>query len=235
MLIKCPKCQATYKIDNIDVPQNGVKMHCHACGEIFKAYPEDVIQENIADAPVENIDLSKMFDRVSKATNDLFSDSAQITAQPKVRVVHSTLYKYHISYLLILFVLALMAAILCLLRYDVVRFIPNAEKVYDKLHMQSIHDGVNLQISNIKTEEIVINNLSKIKISGIINNPTIYEMFVLPLKVVIFDQFGNKLLDTTHYLPQQRTRPNYKLPFTLIINNPTPNTKNIQISFADNL
>ena len=156
-------------------------------------------------------------------------------AQSKVRVIHSTLYKYSINYILILLILALMAGILCLLRYDVVRFVPNAEQIYDKLHLNSIYDGLNLQFTNIKTEEIVSHNLSKIKISGIINNPTPYEVFVLPVKVIVFDQFGNKLLDTTHYLPQKRTRPNYKLPFTFLINNPTPEKKNIQITFADNL
>ena len=60
-------------------------------------------------------------------------------------------------------------------------------------------------------------------------------MMVLPVKVVVFDENGTKLLDTTHHLPQKRTRPDYKLPFEVIITNPTPNKKNIQITFADNL
>ncbi|MBO4294550.1 MAG: zinc-ribbon domain-containing protein [Alphaproteobacteria bacterium] len=233
MLIKCPKCQATYKIENIKIPENGIKMRCHACSEVFKTYPNDILQEEPLEKSLQDADLTKMFERVSKATSNLFSDQLPVSA--KVRVVHSTLYKYTINYFLILLVLALMGAVLCLMRYDVVRFVPQAEKLYDKLHMQSIYDGVNLQLLNIKTQEVIINNVSKIKLTGIINNPTPYEMFVLPLKVVVFDQFGNTLLDTTHYLPQQRTRPNYKLPFTIIINNPTPYKKNIQITFADNL
>ena len=121
------------------------------------------------------------------------------------------------------------------MRYDVVRLVPNAEKFYNKMHIESIYNGTALQITNVKIEEVIVGNLSKIQISGIINNPSLYEMFVLPLKVVVYDAFGNTLLDTTHYLPQERTRPNYKLPFMVMINNPTPEKKNIQITFADNL
>lgn len=235
MLIKCPKCHAEYKIENTTVSENGLKMRCHACGEVFKAYRKDLKEEKKPEKNEENVDLSKMFERVSKATNNLFSDSAGIGAPAKVRVIHSTSYKNTINYFLVFFVLFLMLGMLYLMRYDVVRLIPNAEKIYDKFGVESIYDGTGLQVSNVKIDETVINNMAKIKVSGIIANPTPYEMKVLPLKVVVFDEFGNTLLDTTHYLPQTRTRPNYKLPFTVIINNPMPEKKNIQITFADDL
>lgn len=234
MLIKCPKCEAEYKIEDDKVPEGGLKMRCHACGEVFRAYPRDLIEEKKPEK-TENVDLSKMFERVSRATNNLFSDSVGIGVPTKVRVIHSTSYKNTINYFLVFLVLALMAGMLYLMRYDIVRLIPNAEKFYNKLHIESIYEGTGLQISNVKIDEIVEDNFSKIKVSGIINNPTSYEMTVLPLKVVVFDQFGNTILDTTHYLPQKRTRPNYKLPFTVVIKNPMPDKKNIQITFADDL
>lgn len=234
MLIKCPKCAAEYKIEEAVVPDGGLKMRCHACGEVFKAYKKDLIAEQKPEEP-EKVDLLKMFERVSKATNNLFSEASGISTPTKVRVIHSTHYKNTINYFLVVFVLALMAGILYLMRYDVVRLVPNAEKIYNKLGIESIYDGTGLQITNIKIDETVVGSMSKIKVSGVIANPSQYEMKVLPLKVVVYDAYGNTLLDTTHYLPQERTRPAYKLPFTVIINNPTPEKKNIQITFADNL
>ena len=235
MLIKCPKCKAEYKIEDDKVPEGGLKMRCHACGEVFRAYPKDLKEEKKPEEDTASVDLSKMFERVSKATNNLFSDASNTMAPTKVRVIHSTSYKNTINYFLMFLVLALMAGMLYLMRYDVVRLVPNAEKIYDKLHIESIYEGTGLQISNVKIDEIVEGNFSKIKVTGIIDNPTRYEMTVLPLKVVVFDEFGNTVLDTTHYLPQKRTRPNYKLPFTVVIKNPMPDKKNIQITFADDL
>ena len=233
MLIKCPKCKAEYKIEDDKVPEGGLKMHCHACGEVFRAYREDLKEEKKPED--DSVDLSKMFERVSKATNNLFSDAGNTGVPTKVRVIHSTSYKNTVNYFLVLLVFALIAGMLYLMRYDVVRLVPNAEKIYNKLHIESIYEGTGLQISNVKIDEIVEGNFSKIKVSGIIDNPTRYEMTVLPLKIVVFDAFGHTILDTTHYLPQKRTRPNYRLPFTVVIKNPMPDKKNIQITFADDL
>lgn len=237
MLIKCPKCQTVYELDDTLVTPSGLKMRCNTCGEIFKAYPEDAVPDE-NDKEEKKQSILKMFERVSATTDALFdsNDSNQTSTTPaKVRVIHLTHYKNSINYLLLLLLLLIMGGLLYVARYDVVRFVPNAEKIYNKFGIESIYRGTNLQITNIKTEELIINNVSKIKISGVINNLTLYEMFVLPVKIVVYNEQGDKLLDTTHYLPQERTRPNYKLPFEVFITNPTPEKKNIQITFADDL
>ena len=45
MLIKCPKCQMIYNLDDGVVPSEGLKMRCHHCQEVFKAYPEDAVED----------------------------------------------------------------------------------------------------------------------------------------------------------------------------------------------
>jgi len=237
MLIKCPKCQIIYEIDDSRVSPNGLKMHCNKCGEIFKAYPEDAVDDEKT-AAEKKLNILNMFKRFAGEQEDLFRPSLHqnIPVQPsKVRIVHLTHYKNNINCFLILIILFIITALLYFLRYDVVRFVPNTEKLYQKLGIESVQKGFNLQFMNINTQEIVVNNVSKIKITGIINNLTPYQMTVLPIKVIVYNQNGEKLLDTTHYLPQTRTRPNYKLPFEIIVTNPTPNKKNIHITFANNL
>ena len=237
MLIKCPKCQVIYELGDSLVPPSGLKMRCNSCGEVFKAYPEDAVDDEQT-AAQKKLNIINMFKHFSGEKEDLFTPDTPDVIQDKplkVRIVHLTHYKNTVNYLLILLLLILMAAFMYFLRYDIVRFVPNAESIYHKFGIESVYDGAPLQFSNIKTEEFVIGNVSKIKISGVIDNQTPYEMNVLPLKVVVYAQNGNKLLDTTHYLPQTRTRPNYKFPFEVVITNPTPFKKNIHITFADNL
>ena len=237
MLIKCPKCQTVYELDDNVVTSNGLKMRCNTCGEVFKAYPEDAVPDE-KDKEEKKQSILKMFERVSATTDSLFeaTDGGASSATPsKVRVIHLTHYKNSINYLLLLLLILIMGGLLYAARYDIVRYAPNAEKIYDKFGIESIYRGTNLQFTNIKTEEIIVNNVSKIKISGVINNSTLYEMFVLPVKIVVFNEQGDKILDTTHYLPQERTRPNYRFPFEVLITNPTPEKKNIQITFADDL
>jgi hypothetical protein len=128
-----------------------------------------------------------------------------------------------------------MLALLYLMRFDIVRYIPKTEALYQKFGIESIYDGSNLQFMNIKTEEFVDQNISKIRITGVIDNPSSYQMKVLPVRVFVYDEDGRKLLEATKSLPQTRTFPNYKLPFEIIVVNPTPKQKNIHITFADTL
>ncbi len=236
MLIKCPKCQVTYELADDVVPQNGLKMRCHSCGEVFKAYPEDAIKEPLSEKE-KKLNVLKIFERFSQTTDDSFTPE---TSEPpmvpaKVRIVHLTHYKNTINYLLILLLLLIMLALLYLMRFDIVRYIPKTEALYQKFGIESIYDGSNLQFMNIKTEEFVDQNISKIRITGVIDNPSSYQMKVLPVRVFVYDEDGRKLLEATKSLPQTRTFPNYKLPFEIIVVNPTPKQKNIHITFADTL
>lgn len=236
MLIKCPKCQVTYELSDDLVPSNGLKMRCNSCGEVFKAYPEDAIKEPMSEKE-KKLNILKMFERFSQTTDEFFNPE---TPEPpivpaKVRIVHLTHYKNTVNYLLILLLFLILLILLYLMRFDVVRYVPKLEGLYQKFGIESIYDGSNLQFMNIKTEEFVDQNISKIKITGVIDNPSSYQMKVLPVRVLIYDEDGNKLLEATHSLPQARTFPNYKLPFEIIVVNPTPKQKNIHITFADNL
>jgi len=232
MLIKCPKCELIYKIDDALMTDKGLKMRCHHCGEVFKAYSRDgLLEEEEKVAQKENV--TKHFKQMLNPNHDVFQPT--IARQSDVRVVHLTHYKNSINYLFLLFILMLSAALLYVLRYDVVKYVPKAEKFYQKLGVQSVYYGKNLEFTRIKTSEFIDNSVSKIKMSGIIRNPSDYVVDVPPIKVIIYNEDGTKILDTTHYLPQNRVGAYYQIPFSFVLTNPTPKQKNIHIVFADNL
>lgn len=123
MLIKCPKCRSVYDLaDNLIQPE-GLKMRCCECGEIWTAHPEDALKKGKSS---NNKDLAKIFERVSKETETLFTEKETKTAE-KIRVVNVTRYKHTVNLILLLIALLSIAAILYYMRYEVVRLVPQAE------------------------------------------------------------------------------------------------------------
>ena len=233
MLIKCPKCQLIYKIDDTLMTDKGLKMHCQHCEEVFKAYPEDAVpDENEKNTQKENI--VKAFKQMLGPSPDVF-ESTTLQKQSDIKIIRLTRYKNTVNYTLLLFIFFLLAALLYVLRYDIVRYFPKTEKFYQKLGIESVYNGHLLEFSNIKTEEFIKNNVSKLKISGVIRNPSNYAVNMPPLKAVIYNFEGKKVLDTTHYLPYKRIGSCYIIPFEIVVTNPTPKQKNVQITFAEDL
>ena len=121
------------------------------------------------------------------------------------------------------------------MRYDVVRLLPEAEKLYDKIEVSSIPYGRNLEFKDITTREFSEDNIAKIEISGAIANTGKYLTEIPPVKVDVYDKSGNLLLNTTHYLPIPRLESGYNLLFNIIVTNPTPFGKSIYLTFNDNI
>lgn len=48
--IYCPKCHTGYEIDENLIPEDGKKLRCSYCNQVFKAYCDDLI-----DAPVRTV------------------------------------------------------------------------------------------------------------------------------------------------------------------------------------
>ena len=75
MLIKCPKCRSVYDLPDDLISDEGLKMRCSACSEIWIGYPEDALKK--VNTTPKNI--QKMFKQISKETDDLFAEEIQQT------------------------------------------------------------------------------------------------------------------------------------------------------------
>lgn len=230
MLIKCPKCHSVYDVPDTLIPEEGRSLRCAECGEIWSAHKKDALKKKKSSSG----DIQKMFERVSKETENLF-DSPEIKTIEKIRVVNVTRYKHTINIILVLIVMACLAAALYYMRYDIVRLVPEAEKLYDKIEISSIPYGSGLEFKDITTKEFTEDNIAKIEISGSIINTGQYQTKIPPVKVDIYDKSGNLLLNTTHYLPFPRLESGYRLLFNIVVTNPTPYGKSIYLTFKDNL
>ena len=233
MLIKCPKCQAVYKIGDDVIKDGGLKMHCQQCDATFRAYKKDALPEDF-DEEQNKKNVAKMFENATTENNALFEDE-KLPAPSKIRIMPVVRYKQSINYVLILLLLFLSVAVLYLARFDVVRYAPNLESIYQKFNIQSVYLGQGLQFSNLSMFQEDKDSISKLKITGIINNVSKYFVDVPPVKVVLYNKNGNKILDTTHYLPIKRVMAYGRFSFEIVITNPNPGQKNVHITFANDL
>lgn len=231
MLIKCPHCRSVYDIDDALVPENGLKSRCIECGEIWTIHAEDAIQQKKSSSPK---DIKKMFERVSKQTETLF-DEREVRTIEKIKVVNITRNKHTLNLILVALLVLLSASILYYMRYDIVRLLPQTEKLYDRMQIASVPYGRNLEFKDITTREFSENNIAKMEISGNIVNSGKYVTEIPPVKIDIFDKNGKPLLHTTHYLPIPRLEAGYNLLFNVIVTNPTPFGKSIYVTFEENL
>ncbi len=230
MLIKCPKCRSVYDLPDNLIPDEGLKMRCSECLEIWTGYPNDALKK-VSTTP-KNI--QKMFKRISKQTDDLFDNkNDDIAVSEKVRIVNTYKKNYSLSILLVLLGVFLLSAIIYTLRYDIVRFFPQTEHLYSKLDITSIPYGNDLEFNNISTKEYIEKNIAKIDINGMVTNKGKYATILPPLKIDIFDKNGNLLLSIVEKLSLPRLEAGYNILFSKTINNPTPLAKSIYVTFEE--
>lgn len=232
MLIKCPKCRSVYDLPDNLIPDEGLKMRCSECLEIWIGYPDDALKK-VTTTP-KNI--QKMFKMISKDTEDLFSEEPKPDkAFPieKVKIVNTYKKRHYLTMILIFLIVVLFSLLLYAFRYDIVRFLPQTEQLYSKINITSIPYASNLEFNNISTKEYVENNISKINISGMITNTGKYVTKLPSVKIEIFDKNGKLLLILFEDLSLPRLEAGYNILFNKTINNPTPLTKSIYVSLED--
>lgn len=230
MLIKCPKCRSVYDLPDNVITDQGTQMRCAECHEVWTAYLDDAIKEKQKN---KHRDIQKMFERVSKETAPLF-ENQQTKVVEKIKVVNVTRYKHTINLILFLIALVCVLGILYYMRFDIVRLMPQSESWYERLYIDSIPYGKNLEFQSITTREFTEDNVAKIEISGAIVNIGKYQTKLPPLKIQVFDKSEKLLFETVRILSLPRLQPSYHLLFNIVINNPTPYGKLIYVKFVEN-
>ena len=231
MLIKCPKCRSVYDLPDNLIKEDGLKMRCAECFEIWTSYPEDALKK-VSTAP-KNI--QKMFKRISKENDDLFIDAPvpEEIVREKVRIVSVSQKNYMLNFALSVFIILFLLLVFYSFRYDIVRFLPQTEEIYSKLNIESIPYGTDLEFNNIVTKEYTEDNVSKIEVSGMVGNKGKYVTKLPPLKINIHDKNGKVLASIEEQLSLPRLEPHYHLLFHKVIINPTPYGKLIYVTFKE--
>ena len=231
MLIKCPKCRSIYDIPDNIIPDEGLKMRCSECSEIWTAYPEDALKK----VTTSTKSLQKMFKQISKETDDLFANEKETTQKiEKIRITVPQKSNYILYATVTILVLLSFFILMYTLRFEIVRVIPQTENLYLKMNIKSIPYGTNLEFNNINSKEYIENNISKLEIKGMVSNNSEYVTEIPPVKIEIFNKNGKILFSHIEKLPLPRLKAGYNILFSKTINNPTPLAKSIYVTFEDN-
>jgi len=219
MLISCPKCKTVYETASGIIPPEGRYMSCSKCGEVFLFKPEDALIEQFID--MEKAVPNGLEERAEKILSEQQNSAKTIRNFAKLNVM--------LIITLIVFIL------LCLifLRFEIVRFIPIAEKMYNIVGLESVYRGRNLEFVNIARHEFIENNISKLEITGEIYNTGQYIVTVPNINLQIVDKGGKVVLFEEHKIELNRLEPDNTLSFKIISVNPTPYAKSIYLTFAE--
>ena len=221
MLIRCPKCKTIYEISPEVLPQEGRKMECSKCKEVFLCQRSDALVEHFMD--LERIVPEYIKERKITA-NNFKEDNISVSSIRKTNDVNIIL-----SAVLVLIILLL----LIFMRYEIVRFMPFMENVYSMVGLESLYRGRGLEFVNIQRREYTENNLGKMQITGEIYNTGVYEVIVPNINLQILDKNGKVLLFEEHEIELNRLEAQSTLSFKIITINPTPFAKSVYLTFSE--
>ena len=220
MLITCPKCKSVYEIEPDVLPQNGRKMKCSRCREVFWCNRSDALVEQFMD--LEKIVPQYMKEKKNSRSSQKNDDMAQVIRKTnQINLILSV----------VLAVIALFS--LLLLRYDIVRFLPFMESVYSAVGLDSVYKGRGLEFVNIHRREYIEDNIGKLQITGEIYNTGKYEVIVPNINLQIVDKNGEIVLFEEHEIELNRLEPESTLSFKIITINPTPFAKSVYLTFSE--
>ena len=234
MLIKCPKCRSVYDLPDNLIGDEGLKMRCSECAQVWMAYPEDGLKKVVTSTK----NIQKMFRQVSKQTEELFEEEPVKVHEAiveKVRIVNKYQRSYTSNIVMCLLALLSLLVVLVTFRYDIVRFFPKIEQMYSKFNISSVPYGTDLEFNNVVTKEYVENNISKLQIHGMVSNKSKYINEIPPVKIDIFDKNGRLLVSVVENLSLPRLDPGYNILFNTVVINPTIQAKSIYVTFEENM
>lgn len=202
-------------------------------------------------------DIQEMFHRLSQNTDNLFAGTEKYTIKiaensnytkqahlaidreteifgilkRKMQVFFAPLF---LNGLLICLIAAFVLYLGYYNRYDVVRFIPAMENVYDNMHIESVHYAQNLVFDQLAIKQIQRGRKHFIEISGRLYNQGRYKAKLLPIKAVMLDTNGNIIKEDIKTMVLESLAPNASVLFFFTLENQTTDAKRIQLSFVEN-
>jgi predicted Zn finger-like uncharacterized protein len=252
MLISCPKCNAVYKLSDDKLPKDGKRFKCAECGKIWTVHNEDIKNIEPEIIPVKSQivrpatsfeqtkDVEDMFQRLSKNTDNLFNELPQTskkerksfhpwqTIKNRFNMIFTPIV---VNTLLFVAIVILSAFILIYNRYRIVNSIPQLEKVYASLGLESIYTGRDIVFQNVEARNIKFKDKHLAEISGIIYNKGQLRAKMPLLEAVMQDKDGNTLQEITQEFTVKRLDSNVSSIFRVIFENNTNEAKNVVLRF----
>ena len=193
--------------------------------------PEEAKSEN---SKVSN-EIQEIFSRLNAQTTLINDMDKQVPAPKRLARRVSDFLNWHNPYsrygLLgvvgVIFVLAFFS-----FRYEITRMIPVMENVYNLLGVESKIIGEGLDFRNVVRREYEEDYVRKLEVKGFIVNQTEQNLPVPPIYIEVLDKDGNILEIQNAKSPVEEVSPDKPAPFSFVLNQPSPLSKYIYITFT---
>ncbi len=190
--------------------------------------------ESAEQAPAHT-EMQDIFARLSTQTKDLFQQEQNRPAYEKiwVKLKHTMgldrpgTLKY---YLLLL--VAIAALVLFAFRYEIVRVLPVAEKVYSAIGVESRVVGEGLEFQNVIRNEYEEDYVRKLEIKGYIVNTNLQKVAMPLIHVEIMDKDTNLLQAIDDEAPIAELDAGEKQMFRIVITQPSALSKYVLLTFT---
>ena len=117
-------------------------------------------------------------------------------------------------------------------RYEITRMIPVMENIYNLLGVESKIIGEGLDFRNVVRREYEEDYVRKLEVKGFIVNQTEQNLPVPPIYIEVLDKDGNILEIQNAKSPVEEVSPDKPAPFSFVLNQPSPLSKYIYITFT---
>ena len=221
MIICCPQCHTRYEIDTALIPLAGRRMRCAKCGEIWRAYLQEL--SNFAEATAQPVDTAT--EKPSAAT----SQPATILRG----------LKYLIVTLLILGALAGLGAACFSAAYNhrcrLAERFPLLEPLVRKMspHCPFLGQGFEFKDISFFEYDDPADQVHKMDVSGKISNLTDRRMSLPLLRIELLDSEGNILQKVNQALGTESIEAGSTCKFKTTVLNPVRFTKYVYVTFAE--
>lgn len=204
---------------------------------VEEGVPTKSLEELEAEASIPGAkDVKDIFERLSQETEALFK--AESEEKPVKKYLFSFKkafglqnprnYKYYIFAILALILLSLYYA-----RFEVVRKAPFMEPVYRVLGIKAVVTGEGLEFQNVTRRDYEEDYVRKFEIKGFIANKTAKTMDIPTIKIELLDKDARSIQNETVNSVIPLITSHGKVPFSFIIEKPSPLTKYIYLTFTD--
>lgn len=261
MRIYCPKCQMGYEVDETLIPEEGRRLRCSNCKEVFRfdrsgmseSVPMTAVKKDGADAeegvtesqpkpaaepePEEaQVDMKDIFERLSEQSERLFQEEKKLPWNKRLLLQLKTMLGLNRKFNFKIIGTAFGVFLLLLMynyRYEIVRAVPFMNGVYKAVGIRARIPGEGLEFQNINWNYIDSNGNRVLEVKGFINNPTKREIDIPVVHVELLDK-DTILLQSINQKPAVTVlKPDSRVAIGIIIKAPSPTAKYVYLTFID--
>lgn len=190
--------------------------------------------ENSADE--ENVDLEKIFERLSDHTSHLLEEEKQLPFYAKAWLQIKNILGFHFKirwFYVAAFVVFFVALSLFNNRYQIVRKVPLMNVVYKAFGIEAKIPGEGLEFQNVSWDFIEDDEGARLDIKGFVYNRTTDEIDIPVVHIEILDKDTVLLQSQNRDIEEETAAPQARIPLNLEIRNPAPTAKYVYLTFIN--